>query len=200
MDERTGLDHISRDWDTCQRTDKLRLISLSQVGALCRILSPVRADEHTVTDPNIRIPNPRITAPAPRTSEEFARAFRVSRQGKENGEDMMAYWHEFVGRGDLQRLYAASAQAEHSRWAPERSPYTTSLFSQLKVVSLRRVANVSRGDRGIHYSGHVRILISDMCSASDVCFAVLRLFKPSSSARCSSRLQTTRRPSFRVEG
>ncbi len=174
MDERTGLDHISRDWDTCQRTDKLRLISLSQVGALCRILSPVRADEHTVTDPDIRIPNPRITAPAPRTSEEFARAFHVSRQGKENGEDMMAYWHEFVGRGDLQRLYAASAQAEHSRWAPERSPYTTSLFSQLKVVSLRRWQMFRGAIGGYIILAHVRILISDMCSASNICFAVLR--------------------------
>ena len=92
----------------------------------------------SVTDPNGRITNPDHPYPIPSTPEDFVRAFHNSPAGHTNRVEMMAYWHEYVGRGDLVNLYATSAQAEHSKCASEKRAYTISLGRQLKAVMLRR--------------------------------------------------------------
>ncbi|KAJ8508468.1 hypothetical protein ONZ45_g9277 [Pleurotus djamor] len=90
-----------------------------------------------VTDPLGRIPRSGITN-QPRTADEFAQYFKNSSLAKVNQEDVESYRDEFVGRPDRVQMYKESARLERASTARKTSPYTVSIFMQIRAVMLRR--------------------------------------------------------------
>jgi ATP-binding cassette, subfamily G (WHITE), member 2, SNQ2 len=67
--------------------------------------------------------------------------------GKLNREDMEAYRKEQVGHPEMVERYKESALAEHARNACRRSPYTMSVWMQVREVMKRRVG-IIKGNWG----------------------------------------------------
>lgn len=91
------------------------------------------------------MPNPAHPFPIPRTPEDFARVFHQSRQGQLNRAEMMAYWHEFVGRTNVIASYNTSTAAEKARCARRGSSYMITVPMQVRAVVARRV-QILKGD------------------------------------------------------
>ncbi|TDL19014.1 hypothetical protein BD410DRAFT_752633 [Rickenella mellea] len=101
-----------------------------------------------VTDPNGRTTSPTHPFPIPRTAIEFETAFQSSIHSQLNKSEMMAYWHELVGRPDLVDNFNKSISAEKAKRATRRGPYTVNTSMQLKAVMLRRL-QILRGNPGV---------------------------------------------------
>ena len=93
---------------------------------------------------------PSHSGPVPRTPDEFARAFNISRAGRTNRVEMMEYWHAYVGRTQLATAYSESARAERANCARSESPYTTNIIIQFQAALARRL-QILRGDIGAQF-------------------------------------------------
>lgn len=91
-----------------------------------------------VTDPLGRIERPNVLS-LPRTATDFAAHFQKSSLGATNQDDMENYRSEFVGQPKRASVYIESVRAEHAEHTRMGSPYTISIFMQIRAVMARRV-------------------------------------------------------------
>ena len=94
---------------------------------------------NTVTNPDVRITRPGFENRVPRTAEEFAERFLASNASADNRANMKAYEEESIGQERRALAYKQSAWAERARTHNKSSPYTISIFMQIKAVVARRM-------------------------------------------------------------
>ena len=100
-----------------------------------------------VTDPLERRVRPGFEAKAPRSPEEFERAFRASPDYQALLDDVADYKRHLDGTGheDMRRFVGAVEESK-SKHVSDKSPYTVSFYRQV-VASTKREAWLLFGDR-----------------------------------------------------
>ncbi|KAH7882924.1 ABC-2 type transporter-domain-containing protein [Phlebopus sp. FC_14] len=102
-----------------------------------------------VTDPNGRKFRQGFQNTVPRSADEMAAYFRVSRLGQLNRSSMDSYYTDYVNKPGLKKVYAMSAAGEHARHAPKNHSYTISIPMQVRAVMHRRW-QILKGDWVTH--------------------------------------------------
>ncbi|EIN12917.1 hypothetical protein PUNSTDRAFT_82390 [Punctularia strigosozonata HHB-11173 SS5] len=92
----------------------------------------------SVTDPNGRELQENITTPIPLTATDMAAAFKRSELSQLNEKDIESYRAEFTGKPERSAAYKTSARAEHAKRTRKASPYTITVFMQIKTLMVRR--------------------------------------------------------------
>ncbi|KAF9242313.1 ABC-2 type transporter-domain-containing protein [Melanogaster broomeanus] len=90
------------------------------------------------TDPSGRKIRFGYESTVPRTADEMAAYFKVSRLGQLNRSSVDSYLSLYGNKPELKNAYDLSAVSEHARHAPKSHPYTISVPMQVRAVMRRK--------------------------------------------------------------
>ena len=108
----------------------------------------------SLTSPQERIIKPGYEGIVPKTPDDFAMAWKNSADYQELLKEIAAYDQEFPYGGEAFNRFAASRKAQQSRFTRAKSPYTLSVWEQIKLCMNRGFLRL-KGDTSIAVSGFV---------------------------------------------
>ena len=108
----------------------------------------------SLTSPAERVVIPGFENRVPKTPDEFVATWKKSTEYAELIEEIKAYDHEFPFGSDSVTTFTASRRAQRSKYQRVKSPYTLSVWEQIRLCMTRGFHRL-RGDTSIALSGFV---------------------------------------------
>ena len=112
----------------------------------------------SLTSPAERVVRPGYEARVPRTPDEFEVAWKASPEHAELLKEIEDFDREFPIGGEALQKFVASRKAEQSRGQRVKSPYTLSVWGQIKLCMSRGFQRL-RGDMSLTLTGLIFNLI-----------------------------------------